>query len=343
MSDFTPKSLVRVDPEGSWSEFEFRLLPGPANIGVVGAGTVQDLYGFSWAILADKITDTIRLFRAIKDNQPVSIHSGITDAGWQELPFIPIIHAITDIAHLAACFDQAAQPVVAYERDGQIHVRQYDPLTQVFVYRGPFAGVDPVLLQDSTVGYNPSDSDVHLYYLDAARTGLHFRVQRELYNTERLIRAFPNPVALDMAIAAPYQIQLVGSFLQSLGQTGYVVRSEPYPVRITDTVLLPSPVTLNPATDWDYMLIVLVYTWIEEAGEIIANATLDEWIGDAIANIAIGTGGQAIAPTIFIATSWSYILVVIVVNTITDPGYPPQDNLGAQTMSVATDWSYIPA
>lgn len=398
-SDFYPPALIRPDLRGDWYEFEIRLAQGPPALGSVGDGSFSHLYGCVWLAAADRASDRVRIYRAVKDGQPVRYDSGTTDADWEEVASIPLLHPISEIRHLAFAFDKSAQPVLAYEHSDQVWVRQYDPLTANFIYRGPFPGRDPVLLPDSVVGYFPPDADIHLYHLSPNRLTLIGRYERQLYATPHTIRTFSQEVTLDMALPAPYQIQLLGSYLSSLDATGYVVRSMLYPVYLGDSTPILSglspaaawdyvplvivrtlphippdalpPSSLTPASGWAYVPIVITYQSSDtEEGVVIGDSATDVWIGDPATNTAIGTEGQGIFASLLIASAWSYAsivmslvlppdnlpaqnlthaadwryqLIVVVINTTTDPGYPGRDNIPTQSLALAANWAYEPA
>lgn len=212
-----------LERDASWREFELRLAPGPLSLGAT-YNRYDDLFGHPWGLV--KQGNQLTLF---------SLNAGTSEA-------INIPHPVSEVRHIALAFDQAAQPVVAYEYQGQIYVRQWDPIAQAFVMRGPWPGCDPVLINDATVGYYIPDSDVLLFHLSPDRRTLIMRVQRELYATARDIQTFEQPVVLDQSAAIPYQIQLLGSLDGALGQTGFVLLSELYPLRPThETTVLAEP------------------------------------------------------------------------------------------------------
>jgi hypothetical protein len=213
---------------------------------------------------------------------------------------------------MALAFDQAARHVMAYERDGQIWMRQWDPLTNQFTMRGPFPGVDPVLIQDATVGYFPPDSDVLLFHLSPDRTTLVMRAQRELYATPHVVQTFLKPVVLDQGVALPYQVELLGSLLDALGETGVVVRSEIYPVRVSDA--LGGAAFAAPNTG-AYIPVVVVY--------------------DA--------GTDALGQAVFAAPNTGAYALVVVVADLTASQYTGglgYENLGSATFAAPTTGSY---
>ncbi|BDG15798.1 hypothetical protein [Thermus brockianus] len=299
---------TRTYKRGSTYGVELRLAPGPRSMGDTGDGSYLTLYGYAWAGLLDRVERRFRLFQAqVPGEGPWPLHDprGLEVAVWVEVEVPPLPHPVEEIRHLALAFDQAARHVVAYEREGEVWVRQWDPVGHVFVQRGPIPGVDPVLIQDATVGYYPPDSDVLLFHLSPDRTSLVMRVQRELYATAHTIQTFDQPVVLDQAVALPYQVELLGSFLDNLEATGYVIQSELYPVYLAEVA---ASNTLAPPTSWDYIPIVIVQdTGTEGAGT-----------------------GQFTAPT-----DWNYIPIVIVHNV--------SETASTGDFGAPVAWDYIPA
>lgn len=213
---------------------EVRLTPGPRAIGDTGDGSYATLYGYAWAAVLDRAERRFRLFQAQVPGEgpwPLNDPRGPGAAVWVEVEVPPLPHPVEEIAHMGVAFDQAARHVVVYERQGEVWIRQWDPVIQQFVMRGPFPGHDPVVLNDAVVGYFPPDSDVLLFHLTPDRLNLVMRVQREDYATARSVWTFERPVVLDQVVELPYQIELLGSFTDALDTTGFVVHSEPYPYR----------------------------------------------------------------------------------------------------------------
>lgn len=190
-------------------------------MGVTGDGSYQTLFGYAWAAA---LQADLRLYQAQGD--------------WVEQSAPPLVHPASELRHLALAFDQAARHVVAYERNEEVWVRQWDALAAEYVMRGPWPGVDPVLIQDSTVGYYPPDSDVLLFHLSPDRTQLIMRVQRELYGVAHVIATYPNPQILDQAVALPYQIQLIGSNQATPNTTDIALISAYYPFRSAASLAL---------------------------------------------------------------------------------------------------------
>ncbi|MBW6395834.1 hypothetical protein KZX47_11835 [Thermus sp. SYSU G05001] len=349
---------------------EVRLTPGPRAMGDTGDGSYQTLYGYAWAAVLDRAERRFRLFQAQVPGEgpwPLNDPRGPEAAVWVEVEVPPLPHPVDEIAHMGVAFDQAARHVVVYERQGEVWIRQWDPVTQQFVMRGPFPGHDPVVLNDAVVGYFPPDSDVLVWHLTPDRKTLVQRVQRQLYATAQVVQTFQEPVVLDQAVALPFQIELLGSLLGTPDITGYALRSALYPVRVEDALgqaALAAPTqgayipivivqdmgtdalgqaSLSAPTEGAYIPIVIVLDLGTEAlGTANLSAPLTGVYVPVVLVHDLGTDaiGQA---TLSAPTTGSYSLVVVVVDTTTQPGYTSPDLLGTATLSAPTTGSYEPA
>ena len=204
-----------------WAEFEIRAAAGPIAIGETGDGTYATLFGVPYVGYLDKRQSKLVLLK-----YDGSSWVPVDDSLYPQPP-----HPVGEIRHIAVAFDQAARLVMAYERAEEVFVYQWDPLAVEYVVRGPFPGVDPVLINDAPVGRYVPDSDVLLFHLTPDRFNLVMRVQREDYATARSVLTFERPVVLDQVVELPYRIELLGSFTNALEATGFVVHSELYPYR----------------------------------------------------------------------------------------------------------------
>jgi hypothetical protein len=338
-------------------------------MGDTGDGSYLTLYGYAWLGLLDRAENRFRLFQAqvpAEGPWPLSDPRGPGVAVWVEQGIPPLPHDPREVQHMALAFDQAARHVMAYERDGQVWVRQWDPVSQQFAMRGPFPGVNPVIIQDATVGYFPPDSDVLLFHLSPDRTTLVMRAQRELYATPHVVQTFPKPVVLDQAVGLPYQIELLGSFLDALGETGVVVRSEIYPVRVGDALggaafaapttgaYIPVVVVQDLGTDTlgsgaftapttgAYVPIIVIQDLGTEAlgqGTFTAPTT-----GAYIPVVVVYDGGSNVlgSSTFAAPTTGNYALVVVV-HDLTANQYTAglgYNNLGSATFAAPTTGSY---
>ncbi len=217
---------------------EVALAPGPSQLRVTGNGSYAEMYGYAWASILDPSTPALRLFQ-VQDaaGNPWPLGQPLTgNERWVEVPVPALAHDVRTIRHHSLAFDQAGEHVFAYELEGQIWVRQWDGATEQYVLRGPFAGVDPVLLMDSTAYYRPAESDVLLFYTPDRRK-LAWRYQLELYATEHVLLdnngaevAYTGDVILDQVLALPYRYEIC---LEVAGAKQYVY-SRLYPLLQTD-------------------------------------------------------------------------------------------------------------
>ena len=272
-------------------ELELRLTKGPATIGEPGDRTYAELYSRDYLVFLDQ-TGRLRVY----------VSTGVSWAPVAEDLHPQPPHPGNQIRHIAACFDQNARLVLAYELSGQVYVYQWNEATQRYTTYGPFPGVDPVIIQDATISLYPPDSDVLLLHLSTDRTRLIMRVQRESYGTPREVATFPRPVLLDQANALPYYGQVVGSYVDSPSRTGFAVLTNLYPVNTSDSA---GRLSLDPPTNWGYTFLGALY----EASDTLGSVVIEP------------------------PTEWGYALVRQVVEL-------PQDTLGRVMVSAPTNWSY---
>ena len=287
---------------------ELRLAPGPRSMGDTGDGSYATLCGYAWAGLLDRVERRFRLFQAqVPGEGPWALDDprGPDVAVWIEVEVPPLPHPAREVRHLAFCFDQAARHVVAYEREGQVFVRQWDPVAGAYTMRGPFPGVDPVLLWDYEVGYFLGDSDVLLFHLSPDRTQVIMRVQRELYANPRVVQALPGPAYLDQALALPYQAEVLGSLDADPDTTSLVLRTDLYPVYFSEVAA--SSVAMAPV-EWNY---IFAPPWILQnlGTEVAASASVTAptaW--DYPLAVVIYNGGveAAASASVTAPTNWNY-------------------------------------
>ncbi|WP_243091305.1 hypothetical protein [Thermus neutrinimicus] len=318
---------------------EVRLTPGPRAMGDTGDGSYATLYGYAWAAVLDRAERRFRLFQAqVPMEGPWALNDprGPEVAVWVEVEVDPLPHAVEEIRHMGVAFDQAARHVVVYERQGEVWIRQWDPVSQAFVMRGPFPGCDPVVLNDAVVGYYPPDSDVIVWHVTPDRKTVVQRVQRELYASPHDIQTFAEPVVLDQAVALPYQIELLGSLGNALDATGFVLRPELYPVHLQDAL---GSATLSPPAEGHYIPIVLVSDLgVDTLGPAVLNTPTQGAYIPIVIVLAVGDtlGGATLAAP----STAAYVPVVIVVDTTTSPGYSSPDSLGSATLTAPSGGTY---
>lgn len=313
--------FVRELPGQKWAEFEIRAAAGPIAIGETGDGTYATLFSVPYVGYLDKHQNKLVLLK----------YDGSSWVPVDESLFPQPPHPIEEIRHIAVAFDQAARLVMAYERAGEVFVYQWDSLAKEYVVRGPFPGADPVLINDAAVGYYVPDSDVLLFHLTPDRLNLVMRVQRELYATAHTIQTFDQPVVLDQAVALPYQIELLGSLAGALDATGYVLRSEIYPVRAEDAL---GSASLSAPTTGDYIPIVVIVDlgMMEGLGQATLTAPATGDYIPIVVIVGLGTEGIGSA-TLSAPATGSYVPIVVVQNL-------GAENLGTATLSAPTTGTY---
>ncbi len=352
-----------VNRRGKGYFAEVALARGPRVMGATGGGTFVELFGYAWMAVLDKAERRLRLFQAVDaSGAPWPLGTDPAGADWAEVPVPDLPHPVRELRHLALAFDQAAHHVAAYERKGEVWVRQWDPLAGDYVMRGPWPGVDPVLVMDATVGYHVPDSDVLLFHLTTDRKTLVMRVQRELYGTAHQVETFAEEAMLDQGVVLPYQFELLGSFASDPDRTGLALRSDLYPILAEDglgTASLAAPssgvywpvvvvrhlgadslgvANLSPPASGVYMPLVVV----EDLGtDTLGTANLAApasgtyhpvIVVQNLGTDALGTA-QLTAPT-----AGSYALAVVVVD-LTQAPYGV-DSLGTAQLAAPTGGSY---
>ena len=173
---------------------------GPSAEANTGDGSYGALFSTPWMGLWNRSSGLLEHYRAVAGAWQLQVPL-------QAFPALPLT-----ARHTSYAFDSSARPVWAWENFGEIYVWQFDPGSSTYVLRGPFAGSDPVLVQDTLVHYTPYISDVRLYHLSTDRLSLICRVQREQYSIPALLDSFGQPAVLDYAPLRPYQVQLAGVF-----------------------------------------------------------------------------------------------------------------------------------
>jgi hypothetical protein len=339
---------------------EVRYSRGPRLMGETGDNSFRTLLGYLWMVVLDR-SRGLRLFQAqVPGEGPWALDDPRDPAVavWIEVEVPPLPHPAREVRHLAFCFDQAARHVVAYEYQGQVYVRQWNPVAGAYTMRGPFPGVDPVLLWDYEVGYFLGDSDVLLFHLSPDRTQVIMRVQRELYANPRVVQALPGPAYLDQALALPYQAEVLGSLDADPDTTSLVLRTDLYPVYLSEVA---ASLVVNAPMDWDYIPITVVKSWTEVAAsasvaapsawnyilvvvvkswtEVAASAAVSAPVGwNYIPVVVIKDLGTEVAASASVAapTAWNYQLVVNYV--VYDGGV---DVAASASVSAPVEWNYF--
>jgi hypothetical protein len=311
---------------------EVRYSRGPRAMDVTGDNSFRTLLGYLWMAVLDR-SRGFRLFQAqVPGEGPWALDDprGPDVAVWIEVEVPPLPHPAREVRHLAFCFDQAARHVVAYEYQGQVYVRQWDPVAGAYTMRGPFPGVDPVLLWDYEVGYFLGDSDVLLFHLSPDRTQVIMRVQRERYANPRVVQALPGPAYLDQALALPYQAEVLGSLDADPDTTGLVLRTDLYPVYLSEVAASP---VVNAPVDWDYIPIVVTRDLGMELAASGSVSPPTAW--DYIPIVVIKDLGAEVAASAAVSppTVWDYIPVVVIRNLGTEVA-------ASASVTAPTAWNY---
>jgi hypothetical protein len=311
---------------------EVRYSRGPRLMSVTGDNSYQALLGYLWMAVLDRARG-LRLFQAqVPGEGPWALDDprGPDVAVWIEVEVPPLPHPAREVRHLAFCFDQAARHVVAYEYQGQVYVRQWDPVAGAYTMRGPFPGVDPVLLWDYEVGYFLGDSDVLLFHLSPDRTQVILQVQRELYANPRVVQALAGPAYLDQALALPYQAEVLGSLDADPDTTSLVLRTDLYPVYLSEVAASP---VVNAPVDWEYIPIVVtkdVGMELAVSGDVSPPTA---W--DYIPIVVIKDLGTEVAASGAVSppAAWDYIPVVVIRNLGTE-------DAASASVTAPTAWNY---
>ncbi len=355
----------RMSRRGKGYFAEISLARGPRVIASTGGGTFEELFGYAWLALLDLRERRLRLFQAQAGGAPWAIGGDPSAAEWVETPVPDLVHPVREVRHLSLAFDQAARHVVAYEREGEVWVRQWDPVRGEYVMRGPWPGVDPVLVMDATVGYHVPDSDVLLFHLTPDRKSLVMRVQRELYANAHTVETFAEEAMLDQGVVLPYQFELLGSFASDPDGTGLVLRSDIYPVRAeevlgvaqvaapTSGVYWPVVVVQDlggeslgtaqvsaPASGLYLPLVVIENLGVESLGTAQVSAPASGDYHPVV--VARDLGAETLAAAQVAAPSTGIYTLVVVVVDLTQSPYGV-DALGTAQVSAPTGGSYVAA
>ncbi len=356
----------KVSRRGKGYFAEVALARGPRVMGVTGSGSFAEFFGYAWVAVLDKAERRLRLFQAVDaGGNPWPLGADPTGADWAEVVVPDLPHPVQELRHLALAFDQAARHVVAYERAGEVWVRQWDPLAGEYVMRGPRPGVDPVLVMDAEAGYYVPDSDVLLFFLSPDRKTLSMRVQREQYATAHEVETYAEPAMLDQGVALPYQFELLGSLESDPDGTGLVLRSDMYPVRAEDVLGVAQVAAPTSGVYWPVVVVrdlgteslgtaqvsapasgvYLPIVVIEDLGmeslgtaQVSAPASGDYHPVVIVRDVGLETlsTAQVAAPA-----GGTYALVVVVVD-LTQAPYSV-DSLGTAQVSAPTGGSYVAA
>ena len=171
---------------------------GPPAIGDTGDNSPGHMTGTTWLLQVCPDGDWV-LYRESSGQLEV-------------IPFDDPPDAVTSTArHVSLAFDQASRVVLAWEDQGIIKVRRWDPTSNQYIENVSFAGVDPVVVLDASWSYAIPGSDVLLFYLSPDRERVLCRVQRDVYAVEYVVWDYSAAVILDRVLALPYRYQVLAS------------------------------------------------------------------------------------------------------------------------------------
>jgi len=340
---------------------EVALARGPREMAVTGAGGFGELFGYAWMALLDRGERRLRLFQAHDAGAPWAIGAPASALEWVEVPVPALPHDTKELRHLGLAFDQSARHVVAYERAGEIWVRQWDPGAGQYVMRGPWPGVDPVLVMDAVAGFHVPDSDVLLFHLSPDRRNLVMRAQRELFAAGHVVESYTEEAMLDQAVSLPYQFELLGSLKSDPTGAGLVLRSDLYPIRAEDTLgaaalaapsggiywpvvvvrnigteILGSATLSAPASGVYWPVVVLKDLGVDSLGATLAAPSSGDYHAVVIAR---DIGLDSIPTNLAAPAAGDYRLVVVVVDLAASQYTSPAD-LGTAQLAAPTGGTY---
>lgn len=263
---------------------ELTLSPGPAHLAQPGAGSYAELYGCPWALALHR--DGPQLYQ-------LSAGEWVPRAD----PGGALVGLVRGVRWAGLAWDQAARPVIAWELDGAVYIRQWDALGAQYVTRGPWAGCHPLLTCDALAGVELSDTDVLLVQVEADT--LTVRVQRDLYSTPRSVTPLPAGAVLD-------QVVPVGPALYVLGEAdgAALVYLLAYPVNVRGDV---RGVVSGPASG-AFVPVTFTPSGADALRGQTSGPTGGAWASDLLltATVADALRGQTSGPT---GGAWQVALV----------------------------------
>lgn len=332
---------VKVSKRAGYAyDVHLRIAFGPRNLANPGSGTLQELFGYAWAMYIDCDTNEFVLMQAkLPDSSPwyVADTDTLDTASWEVIKTFQVNHDVNRIRMFDFTFDQSANEIVAYHLDNdRIYIKQWDQAVMNYIYGGPYIGKDVVLINDGVVNGALFNSDVILFYLSQDRKTLYFRVQRENYNVERIVRTFSDKVSLltsdvqNLRILLPVQKLDFANRSRVVDDSLIYVLSQLYPLYLNDTV---GSVNATIPVSANYVDIVLrMDVGLDTIGTAVASVpasgSYDPMV--IIRDLGVDTIGTANAS---VPVSGSYIEVVIIRDLLTD-------SVGSATANIPTSGSY---
>lgn len=207
---------AKTSKRGPYHLPEVALYRGPQTIGVVNSGSYNDLFGYNWALLWDKGRGLVLL-------------KEVAGQWLEQTSPEPLPALQKHDRHITAQSDQAARPIIAYERSQTLWVWFWNPFLSTFELENLGAGIDPVLMMDAQLNGITGNSDVVLFYLSSDRQTIHYRLQRDRWATPYTLASLPQPMYLDQVVALPFRYELWLGTDQLLSLT---LRSALYPIDV---------------------------------------------------------------------------------------------------------------
>lgn len=234
----------RISRRGDYYFAELSLAPGPQQIATPGDNKHDTLYGREWALELQR-DRTLHLYQEQADGDWLEVTEGLPGAFDAPLPV-----TARRISHV---FDQSARIILAYEDEGIVKLTRWDATENQYLQNVSFAGIDPLLMVDAAFTYSVPGSDVIMFYRKTtAPETVFYRLQSEVYATERILYAHSEPVILDRATNLLYRYQLL--IANATGdQLANVLLSERYPIPVRDA----QQVTAGAPQAGTYRLVVL--------------------------------------------------------------------------------------
>ncbi len=207
---------AKTSKRGPFHLPEVALYRGPQTIGAVNTGSHSDLFGYNWALLWDKGRGLVLL-------------KEVAGQWLEQTSPEPLPALQKHDRHLTAQSDQAARPVIAWERSQTLWIWFWNPFLNTFELENLGAGVDPVLMMDAQLNGITKNSDVVLFYLSLDRQTIHYRLQRDRWATPYTLATLPQPMYLDQAVALPFRYEL---WLGTDELASFTLRSVLYPIDV---------------------------------------------------------------------------------------------------------------
>ncbi len=316
---------------------EVVLFPGPRTVAAPGSGSLSDLYGYAWALALDRKAGALIMWQALDAaGNPLALGADPTGGAWAVRAAPALAHDPKSVRHVSAAFDQAARVAVAYEVGGSVYVLQWDPGVGNYVMRGPWPGVDPVLVSDAPAAAYVPGSQLRLFHLDPDRAQMIERVQGELYDIPHTVAMLPGPHVLDQGYTAPLTVQIVAAPLDALEGPPAAIVSDLYPYRSQDSL---GAAQAQPVASGDYYPVVIIKTLPQDS--LGAAQAQPVALGDYYPVVIIETLPQDALGTVQAqpVASGDYPQGVTVVD-LTGAGYASPDTLGTAQAAPISGGSY---